>query len=255
MTDQEYPNMDAAEYAGVIAAHWEAVREGRCIRNLAKRQVTRVSFAGRSYIVKTYRRGFFRRLLGLKVRNFAKLHLLDGVTPRCICDINDGDWQVTVTCDAGGGNLFALDELNVSRDDICLFFEEAGKLLAEMHRRSVFHGDTKSPNFVVNENCTGMPRILIVDCDRIKYFRNGLPPVKQAFNLAQFIQSVRRKCPFDDAVMYLVSFLKAYGNAIDIEREELHRLFILAFDLAENNVHIEKNTSHDVLVALRNTIL
>ena len=97
-------------FSCIMEAHWRAVGRGEALRNIGKRQVSRVCYNGKSYIVKTYRRGLFRRLLGMSMHSSAGLKCLEGLTPRCLCNQNEGKWQVTVLEDAGKNNLFELEK-------------------------------------------------------------------------------------------------------------------------------------------------
>ena len=234
----------------LVEAHWRAVSNGKALRSIAKRQVTRVCYDGKSYIVKTYQLGFFRRVLGLKVRSFNYMDCLGGLTPGCLCDCTMGDWQVVVFEDAGKNNLFDFD-YKVPDDARTLgCFAEAGRLLAEMHRRNVFHGDTKSPNFVVNDNCPALSPVVIVDCDKVKQYKE-LPALKKAFNLAQFIESGYYKPPVESLVSHFGAFCNAYKESAGLDEAQWKRLFQLALDIAENNRHIERQTKPEAIIGLK----
>ena len=231
-------------------AHWRAVGNGSALRNIAKRQVTRVCYDSRTFIVKTYRLGILRRLLGLRVRAFDFMDCLAGLTPPCVCDCVMGDWQFAVFEDAGKNNLFYYD-YQVPDDASTLgHFAEAGMLLAEMHRRNVFHGDTKSPNFVINENCHDLPPVVIVDCDNVRQYKE-LPVMKAAFNLAQFIESGHGKPPVESLVSHFGAFCDAYKDAAGLDEPQWKHLFLLAMDIAENNRHIERRTKTEAIIGLK----
>jgi len=238
------------EFSSLAEAHWRNVSGGLALRNMAKRQVSRVSHDGKSYIVKTYRLGFFRRVLGLRVRSFECLDCLDGLTPRCVIDRIEGNWQFTVFEDAGGSDLFKLD-YDEPRNPVTLgLFSDAGRLLAEIHGRNVYHGDTKTPNFVVNENSPALSPVVIVDCDRLRQYRE-LPIMRRAFNLAQFIESAPSWHPVESVVSHLMAFCRAYRETSSLEDAAWRSLFMLALDIAENNRHIERMTSDAAIRELR----
>ena len=231
-------------------AHWRAVSNGTALRNIPKRQVTRVCYDGKSYIVKTYQLGLCRRILGLKVRSFDYMDYLKGLTPGCVCDCIMGDWQVVVFEDAGKNNLFYFDYMVPDDAKTLRCFAEAGRLLAEIHSRNVFHGDTKSPNFVVNDNCPALSPVVIVDCDKVRQYKD-LPTMKKAFNLAQFIESARRKVPVECAVSHLGAFCCAYKEAAGLQDAEWKQMFQLALEIAENNRHIERQTKPEAITGLK----
>lgn len=231
----------------ILSAHWEAVEKGQALRNIAKRQVSRVTVEGVSYIVKTYRLGVFRRLLHLRVKNFSGIKYLDGLTPECLADECIGNWQVTVTRDAGTHDLFLYDKQCNDRNKLFSAFASAGELLAKIHQRNVFHGDTKTPNFVVNENIADWLSVLIVDCDKVAYFPNGLPLQMQAFNLAQFIQSIRKQCDVQLAKDLINEFLTAYRKERALGEDEWQCLKKSMLDIALSDRHIEKHTPENAL--------
>ena len=241
---------DIDEFSGIAAAHWRAVAEGRLLRNIGKRQVSRVDHNGRSYIVKAYRLGLARRLLRIRVRDFSCLDCLKGLTPPCLYDRLAGDWQVTVFADAGRDSLFELPMDDAGGSVTLGHFAEAGRLLAEMHRRDVFHGDTKTPNFVVNANCPGLSAVVIVDCDKV-LCRGALPGARKAFNLAQFWESIRARHPVESTLAHLDAFCRAYRIAAGLDDVSWRGLFLLAMDIAENDRHIERRTRPEVIDRLK----
>ena len=234
----------------IAAAHWQAVADGNALRDIGKRQVSRVSCNGSSYIVKAYRLGLARRLLRMRVRDFSCLDWLNGLTPPCLHDRLVGDWQLTVFADAGRDSLFELSIADAGDSVTLGHFSEAGKLMAEMHRRNVFHGDTKTPNFVVNSNCPELSAVVIVDCDKL-LCNGALPGVKKAFNLAQFLESIRAWHPVESALAHLEAFCRAYRTAAGLDDDSWRGLFLLAMDIAENDRHIEKRTSPEVISSLK----
>ena len=225
----------------IYALHCEAVASGKLLRNLVKRKVSRVDFEGVSYVVKAYRRKFLHKLFCVKPHSIKGSQLLDGLTPPVLADFIVGDWQINVYRDIGGPDLF--DGANLA--DGAEAFADAGRLLAKIHEKRIFHADTKAPNFVVNNVLDGMPPVLIIDCDRVKKY-SALPVERRAFNLAQFICCYQNY--EEERLAPLVSTaLSAYKEQAALDDAAFASLMKLALDIAKNNRHIEKKVSESFL--------
>ena len=155
--------------------------------------------------------------------------------------------------DAGKNNLFELDFDKADDARTLGYFAAAGKLLADIHRRNIYHGDTKTPNFVVNDNCADLPPVVIVDCDRIRQY-DELPDAKKACNLAQFIESARARRPVESVVSHFASFCRAYKESMELDDAAWKKLLLLTIDIAENKRHIERLTSKEALQGLKKAV-
>lgn len=237
----------------IIEAHWKAVERGDVLRNIGKRQVTRVNCDGVSYIVKTYRIALLRRIFGMRPNSFSCQKQIEGLSPRCLFNKVVGNWQITILEDVGRFSLYELDLQSPDEPGTLAYFAAAGNLLAELHKRNIHHGDTKTPNFVVNENCPNLPKVAIVDCDRICQYEE-IPAAKMACNLAQFIESALPSRPVDSVVAHFKAFCNAYKEKMGLDDAAWKHLFLLALDIAENKKNIERITSQEALANLKSEV-
>ncbi|MBR0459922.1 MAG: hypothetical protein IJJ26_11850 [Victivallales bacterium] len=231
------PEQDAVEIAKL---HFACATSGMVLRELPKRKVTRVTYDGTSYIVKSYLRPWWQKLFHYAPDRKKPCKILHGLTPACLASIIHGSWQVAIYQDAGTCNLFQVAELEATKQNAEDLFREAGILLAKVHNRNVFHADTKPTNFVPNQRLIGMRPVLLVDCDRvIRYHR--LPINRRAFNLAQFLADCK---PFpsdpDRMDRCITAFLTNYRKNIRNKDIDFTELLAQVRELALNHPKIER---------------
>ena len=237
MVPPQLPEKDAREIAKL---HFVCATSGMVLRELPKRKVTRVSYDGRSYIVKSYLLPWWQRILHYAPDRQTPCKLLQGLTPACLATLLHGAWQVAIFQDAGPLNLFDVKALEASSLPVEDLFREAGILLSKIHNRNIFHTDTKPTNFVPNQRITGMRPVLIVDCDRVIHFHR-LPVYRRAFNLAQFLADCK-PFPQDDTRMdhCITAFLTGYRDTIRNSKLDFKALLTQVRELALTHPRIER---------------
>ena len=245
--DEPLPEHDAQEIGGL---HYVCMRSGLGIRNLPKRQVSRVTFDNRSYIVKAFFLPWYLRLFRIQPRQEANSRVLRGLTPPCLASYRKDNWQMLIFQDAGPVNFYEPQQMLDTGLDLQELYGHAGVLLARMHNRNIFHGDTKPPNFVVNSLLPELPPVVIVDCDRvIKYHR--IPLYRRAFNIAQFLAG-SRVFPEQPGLLEncLAGFLSAYSETVRKQELDLGDLFQLSFKMALTHRKIERHLPPEILEKL-----
>ena len=241
--------LDSNSAKGIADLHFENLRSGAAIRNLRQRQVSRVECAQGKFIVKSYHINIFRRIFNCFPFSTAYTTLLDGLTPPLRANFQYSfTCQVTITDDAGPTDMFALFRNAPLPPDFRHFYSEAGKLLAQIHERRIFHADAKAPNFVINQNLPSLPPVLIIDCDKVRRF-SKLPEDKMVFNIAQFIACHSMKCE-SNLKLYpeaMKAFFDGYALESHIERNEMRQLATKAVACALGNRKIELRISPELL--------
>jgi len=230
----------------LVCLHNANILNGNYIRKLAKRQVSRVSQDGLSYIVKAYKISWWKRLLFAQPGKPAGDALLKGFTPECVGIISQHGWHYTIYQDAGAHSMLDIQGMLAANLELEECFQAAGSVLAMIHKRNLYHVDTKPPNFVVNTNLKFLPRVVVVDCDRVLSYAN-LPFRRRAFNLAQFISGGK---PFPEIGMQLQcleAFLVSYGKTAGIQNGDLTELLSSAMGMARSNKRIEKRAPKEIL--------
>lgn len=226
--------------AAIADEHFRNVEAGKAIRNLKKRQVSKVSFDDGIYIVKTYRKHWYHALWGQPFDS-SSLERLSGLTPPCLCDFTRCGWQVTIYDYAGDMDFYKLAKVASLPDNYNELYAEAGRTLAKIHARNLYHADTKTPNFIVNSRIDGLPLVLVIDCDRVVSYKE-LPFGKRAFNIAQFMACVNIK---NDVVRkaypgVIRSFLKGYSDFLAMQDDDAKKLAEEAVRIAISNPKIER---------------
>ena len=238
---------DAQEIGGL---HYVCMRSGMSIRDLDKRQVSRVTYDNRSYIVKAFLLSWYQRLFPFLLRQEANSRVLRGLTPPCLASYRKNNWQMLIFPDAGPVNFYEPQQLLETGLDLQELYGHAGMLLARMHNRNIFHGDTKPPNFVVNSLLPDLPRVVIVDCDRVRKYHR-IPLYRRAFNIAQFLAG-SRVFPEHQGLLEncLAGFLSAYGENVRNQQLDLGDLFQLSFQMALDHRKIEHRLPPEILESL-----
>ena len=232
--------LDSKTARDIAELHFANVSSGKAIKNLPKRQVSRVVHESGRFVVKSYHVNPFQRLFHCYPFQTDYATLLDGLTPPLRANFAfDFSNQVTITDDAGPMDMFSLFGKAPLPSDFEKLYSDSGTLLAKIHERQIFHADAKPPNFVVNQNLPTMPPVLIIDCDKVKRFHE-LPKDKKVFNIAQFLacNSMNFK---DNLPLYkdaMQSFLDAYARECHIGSAEMLRLTTLAVACALGNRRI-----------------
>lgn len=240
--------LNEADAMSIAEAHFAAMTKGKYLRKLDKRQVSRVEFNAETYIVKAYRRNVLYRFFHMNPGNTRGVAKLEGLTPPCLADfLFDKNWQVTIYQDAGNANFFYHEDFLAECQNVLGAYAGAGSLLGQIHKRNLYHADTKPPNFVLNKNIPTLPPVVIVDCDRVLSY-GKLPEKRWLFNLAQFFIGAP---PFHDEDLLplaLDAFLKSYMDTVGIPVDSFSALQGKIFALAVSHPKIEKHLPLDFFV-------
>ncbi|MBQ7650123.1 MAG: hypothetical protein IJS15_04145 [Victivallales bacterium] len=246
INDKPLDSQTAREIADL---HFGNLRSGAAIRNLSHRQVSRVEHASGKFIVKSYRINLFRRFFSCFPFSTDYATILQGLTPPLRANFAYSfNCQVTITDDAGPTDMFALFGKAPLPPDFRQTYSEAGKLLAKIHARRIFHADAKTPNFVLNQNLQSLPPVLIIDCDKVRQLPK-LPEDKMVFNFAQFMACHSMKCDpnlklFPEAI---AAFLNGYEKESGTPHEVMRRMATQALACALGNRKIELRVSPELL--------
>ena len=236
----------------IAELHFSRIAAGQGLRNLRKRQVSRVEYGGARYIVKAYRLAWWQRIPGLAPARETGTAMMQGFTPPCAASFNHGgDWLLLVFQDAGDMDFYNLMKTGRLPEGFEGLYRSAGRLLASIHGANLFHADAKTPNFVINRNIPDLPDVLIVDCDRIvRYSR--LPRARRVFNIAQFLAS--SKVHADNLPLYpdaMNAFLEGYSGQSGISGDQLAALLKDAMEVAGANRRIERHVPPELMRTIK----
>ena len=239
------------EIERIIELHNEQIAQGKALRNLKKRQVTRVLFDGKRYVVKAYLRRWWHKLFFQSLCKTTSVALLEGFTPLCIGDTGRSlPWQYTIYEDAGNQDLYAIMRDARLPDGFEKLYASAGELLARIHQKGIYHGDTKPPNFVLNTAIPALPLVVIVDCDHVIAY-SKLPDYRRIFNLAQFLAT--NDIHPDNIELYptcMKAFASQYATTTGLSQRQMAYLLSQAVQLALSSHRIERRVSPELLSSL-----
>lgn len=232
----------------LIEQHRQNVASGKPLRNLSKRQVSIVEHEGIKYIVKAYRLNIIQRILGIVPDRTSGALLLKGFTPLPLANITKDGWQYTIYNYAGNHDMFDQKWLiQQETEKVVLFFRKSADIMQEIHANGLFHGDMKSPNFVINEYCRELPPVVVIDCDKVKQYAE-LPEDKRLFNIAQFVACHGYKTGPDKRLpLFLKAFLDEYCAKSLYEEKQFNQIKHQVLDIIKNDRHIELHTPQNIL--------
>jgi tRNA A-37 threonylcarbamoyl transferase component Bud32 len=187
------------------------------IKDDIKRRVSRLQDpAGQSWIVKEYRNAWWRRLCSWRRPDLIcwdatlRLERLTFPVARMLGWLRAGNNHGFIIMEDVGRNQFRPGLNQLPADEAKTLAAGAGKLLARLHNKKIFHPDFKAANLMLRPEGTGGGRIFLIDCDQI-WFRRPITLAMRRRNLGQFIGDA------DDqwlAPELLQAFLNGYLNGI-----------------------------------------
>jgi UDP-glucose:(heptosyl)LPS alpha-1,3-glucosyltransferase len=227
----------------ILACHQKSCSDGSFLKSDAKRRITRVRCRNHSYIVKEFCKDFVWAGHRHGRSAWKNSQRLRGYTAPCLAWLRTkGQKSFLIFSDLGQLNLYKRD--HHQREDLQDIYDGAGQLLAELHACGVYHADTKTANFVINDLCPWIDRqVLLVDCDQVRLYRN-LPNSRRIKNLGQFLATTGH-LPAEQKKTLIQTFLHAYGNHAGLSVDEINALLeqvnqqIHTGKISENN-HREK---------------
>lgn len=224
---------------GILELHHRATNETGLLKNEGKHRVSRVVFQSTRFIVKEYYRE--RRPVLLRRSRIAwmnSLRLREFTAPCLGYGLNRSNGSsYLVFADIGQDGLYHRG--HHSRSDLLLIYRDAGSLMAELHQSGVFHADSKSTNFVINDLCPWVKRrVLMIDCDHVSYGR--LSHRQKVWNLAQFMATTGNlpEVMRDDCVQ---TFSTGYREQSGLSIVEMEQMLEDANDLIHHSKRLECN--------------
>ena len=188
-----------------------------------KRSITRVCLRDRSYVLKKYHHLHRWMLVSPDRKGWLGAHRLNNdVACYAWYRRHDLSYAIIVYADAGDRDLYMPQCLESPPELLNELFRQAGVMIALLHRRNIFHADTKPGNFVY-EGKTPSPPVKLIDTDDVRtYWR--ISKRLRARNLAQFIGCTRPE--FSEVYLpALLSFFQGYLQQYPASSPELLQLF------------------------------
>ena len=125
-------------------------------------------------------------------------------------------------------------------DDLPATYSAAGKILAELHAHGVYHADTKTVNFVINDRLPWLSSpVLIIDCDDV-HFHHSISKNHQIKNLAQFL-ALMGNLPEELRERLAVDFKNGYQQTLKLSDADMATLMAQVTDRMKNDKSLENN--------------
>lgn len=178
-----------------------------------RRNVVKVSVGGRNYVVKGFLELHSPQCFSPEYRSWlGSYRLSGGAECYCMFRSRSEEFALLVFEDVGSEDLYAINGSIGKVEEMPDAYVAAGKLLGRLHLENVYHGDTKSGNFVVSSNGSES-LVTLIDCDDVRVYCR-LSQRRRIKNLAQFLGCLF--CLSSDELRGLCAsaFLRGYSSVV-----------------------------------------
>ena len=119
-------------------------------------------------------------------------------------------------------------------------YHRAGGILAELHTHGIYHADTKTVNFVINDRLKWLSSpVLIIDCDDV-HFQHSISKSHQIKNLAQFL-CLMGNLPEELRNRLAADFKKGYQEAARLSETDMGNLMEKVAIRMKEDTSLENN--------------
>ena len=224
----------------IIHHHKSQCESGQWLKNDIKRRVSRVIVGDNSFIIKEFCKDHALPCLNHGHRTWTYTQKLTGLTAPCLAWLHDKSGRgFLIFADLGQTDLFYPKQLERT-DDLPATYSAAGKILAELHAHGVYHADTKTVNFVINDRLPWLSSpVLIIDCDDV-HFHHSISKNHQIKNLAQFL-ALMGNLPEELRERLAVDFKNGYQQTLKLSDADMATLMAQVTDRMKNDKSLENN--------------
>ncbi len=224
----------------IINRHKLICESGEWLKNDIKRRVSRVTFDNNSFIIKEFCKDHSIPWLNHGHRTWTYTQKLTGLTAPCLAWLHDKSGRsFLIFADLGQTDLFYPKQLERTAD-LPAAYSAAGKILAELHAHGVYHADTKTVNFVINDRLSWLSSpVLIIDCDDV-HFHHSISKNHQIKNLAQFL-ALMGNLPEELRERLAVDFKNGYQHTLKLSDADMATLMAQVTDRMKNDKSLENN--------------
>ena len=207
----------------IINIHKKQCENGTWLKNDVKRRVSRVEFDGNSFIVKEFCKDHALPCLNHGRRTWTYSQKLTGLTAPCLAWLHENSGRgFIIFADLGNMDLYHAEQLQ-RIDELPAAYRRAGGILAELHAHGIYHADTKTVNFVINDRLKWLSSpVLIIDCDDV-HFSRSISKSHKIKNLAQFL-CLMGNLPKELRNRLAADFQNGYREAANLSESEMASL-------------------------------
>ena len=207
----------------IIHRHKSQCESGQWLKNDIKRRVSRVIYNSNSFIIKEFCKDHSLPCLNHGRRTWTYTQKLTGLTAPCLAWLHEKSGRgFLIFADLGQTDLFYPKQLE-RIDDLPAAYHRAGGILAELHTHGIYHADTKTVNFVINDRLKWLSSpVLIIDCDDV-HFQHSISKNHQIKNLAQFL-ALMGNLPEELRERLAADFKKGYQETARLSETDMANL-------------------------------
>lgn len=204
-------NFPLAQLNDILNQHHRHCNEELCLKKDDNQRITRVLLDQQSFIVKEFCKDHARNFLTRGRRAWEFHQRLRNFSAPCLGWFRDQQQRSFLTfIDLGEVQLHHPPQ--PQHTHLPALYAAAGKLLASMHNHNVYHADTKTSNYVINDLCPWLEQpVALVNCDDVHFYRT-LPETRRVKNLAQFLATTGH-IPSPRRAELIKPFLEGYRVA------------------------------------------
>ena len=227
----------------VIHNHKELCEKQTWLKNDTKRRVTRVTVGDNSFIVKEFCKDHALPCLNHGRRTWIYSQKLTGLTAPCLALFRDSPvHSFVIFADLGNSDLYHKEQIQRTTNLPTIYFT-VGKILAEFHTHGIYHADTKTVNFVINDNLPWTSLlVMIIDCDDV-HFHHSISKNHQIKNIAQFLCTMGR-LPDDLRKSLATDFRNGYQETARLLKSEMAVLMEQVTQRMKTDTSLENNLEH-----------
>jgi UDP-glucose:(heptosyl)LPS alpha-1,3-glucosyltransferase len=226
----------------IIHRHKLLCESEEWLKNDIKRRVTRVIVDDNSFIIKEFCKDHALPCLNHGRRTWTYSQKLTDLTAPCLAWFHDkSGHSFIIFADLGHFDLYHKEQLQ-RVDELPAAYHRAGGILAELHTHGIYHADTKTVNFVINDRLKWLSSpVLIIDCDDV-HFSRSISKSHQIKNLAQFL-SLMGNLPEELRSRLAEDFKKGYQETAKLSDMLMSKLMEEVTIRMKEDTSLENNLS------------
>ena len=224
----------------IISRHKLICENGEWLKNDIKRRVSRVIFDNNSFIVKEFCKDHSIPWLNHGRRTWIYSQKLTGLTAPCLAWFHENTGHgFLIFADLGQIDLYHPEQIQ-RLDQLPAAYSAAGHILAELHAHGIYHADTKTVNFIINDRLSWLSSpVLIIDCDDV-HFHHSISKNHQIKNLAQFL-CLMGNLPEELREQLATDFKNGYQQTLKLSEADMTTLMTQVTDRMKNDKSLENN--------------
>ena len=224
----------------IIHRHKSQCESEQWLKNDIKRRVSRVIYNNNSFIIKEFCKDHELPCLNHGRRTWTYTQKLTNLTAPCLAWLHEKSGRgFLIFADLGQINLNRPETI-IGTNQLPAAYRRAGGILAELHTHGIYHADTKTVNFVINDRLKWLSSpVLIIDCDDV-HFHHSISRSHQIKNIAQFLCTMGH-LPKELREQMATEFQNGYQQTLKLSETDMATLMAQVAERMKNDKSLENN--------------